>query len=132
MLDLLQEFLKTGLPDVTGAVAGRFGVAVLPWALRNRARAAGQQLVPEIAGETSRAVWRKNKLSSTALGGEMVCVGCVCRYASVLGEEQMCTFIPDAINMKGGQNEMFFFFKSADNSICENTPSHMLNLRTKR
>lgn len=45
------------LPDVTGAAAGCFGVAVFPRALRDGARAVGEQLVPEVAGETSRAVW---------------------------------------------------------------------------
>lgn len=45
------------LPDIIGAAAGRFGVAVFPWALRDGARAVGEQLVPKIAGETSRAVW---------------------------------------------------------------------------
>lgn len=45
------------LPDVIGAAAGCFGVAVFPRALRDGARAVGEQLVPEVAGETSRAVW---------------------------------------------------------------------------
>lgn len=45
------------LPDIIGAAAGHFGVAVFPWALRDGARAVGEQLVPEVAGETSRAVW---------------------------------------------------------------------------
>ena len=49
--------LRARLPDVTGTAAGCFGVAVFPRALRDRARAVGEQLVPEIAGETSRAVW---------------------------------------------------------------------------
>lgn len=49
--------LGTWLPDIIGAAAGCFGVAVFPWALRDGARAVGEQLVPEVAGETSRAVW---------------------------------------------------------------------------
>lgn len=68
--------LGTWLPDVIGAAAGRFGVAVFPRALRDGARAVGEQLVPEVAGETSRAVWWKSKLRSSALGGEVACVGC--------------------------------------------------------
>lgn len=58
---LRQQFLPgdlgTWLPDVIGAAAGCFGVAVFPRALRDGARAVGEQLVPEVAGETSRAVW---------------------------------------------------------------------------
>lgn len=46
-----------GLPDVTGAAAGCFGLALFPQALRDGAGAVGEQLVPEVAGETSRAVW---------------------------------------------------------------------------
>lgn len=49
--------LGTWLPDIIGAAAGCFGVAVFPCALRDGARAVGEQLVPEVAGETSRAVW---------------------------------------------------------------------------
>lgn len=77
---LRQQFLPgdlgTRLPDVIGAAAGCFGVAVFPRALRDGAGAIGEQLVPEVAGETSRAVWWKNKLRSSALGGMVACVGC--------------------------------------------------------
>lgn len=56
-----QQFLPgdlgARLPDVTGVAAWCFGVAVFPRALRDGARAVGEQLVPQIAGETSRAVW---------------------------------------------------------------------------
>lgn len=45
------------LPDVIGGAAGCFGVALFPRSLRDRARAVWEQLVPEITGETSRAVW---------------------------------------------------------------------------
>lgn len=48
--------LGTRLPDIIGAAAGCFVVAVLPRALRDGARAIGEQLVPQVAGETSRAV----------------------------------------------------------------------------
>lgn len=53
----LPRDLGTWLPDVIGAGAGCFAVAVFPRALRDGARAVGEQLVPEVAGETSRAVW---------------------------------------------------------------------------
>lgn len=51
------------LPDVIGA-AGCFAVAVFPGALRDGPGPVGEQLVPQVAGETSRAVWwsgRKKK-----------------------------------------------------------------------
>lgn len=52
-----QRHLGTWLPDVIGAAAGWFGVAGLPGALRDGPGAVGEQLIPEVAGETSRAVW---------------------------------------------------------------------------
>lgn len=44
------------LPDVIGA-AGRFAMAVLPGALRDSPGPVGEQLVPQVTRETSRAVW---------------------------------------------------------------------------
>lgn len=58
---LSQHFLPgdlgAWLPDIIGAAAGCFGVAVFPRALRDGARAVGKQLGPEVAGEASRTVW---------------------------------------------------------------------------
>lgn len=53
----LPDDLGARLPDVIGTAAGCFRVAVFPRALRDGARAVGEQLVPEVAGETPRAVW---------------------------------------------------------------------------
>lgn len=53
-----EEGWKMGawLPDVIGA-AGRFAMAVLPGALRDGPGPVGEQLVPQVTRETSRAVW---------------------------------------------------------------------------
>lgn len=87
------------LPGITRGTAWCLGVAVFPWALRDGPGAVGEQLVPQIAGQTSRAVWWKNKLRSSDLGGRggwrgiCLCI-CLCmndcrRYTCVL--THVCT-----------------------------------------
>lgn len=48
------------LPDVIGA-AGRFAVAGFPGALWGGPGPVGEQLVPQVAGETSGAVWWRGR-----------------------------------------------------------------------
>lgn len=67
------------LPDVIGA-AGRFAVAGFPGALGGGPGPVGEQLVPQVAGETSGAVWwrgreRKPEEPSVCRGAE----GSLCR-----------------------------------------------------
>lgn len=52
------------LPDVIGA-AGRFAVAVFPGALRDGPGPVGEQLVPQVTRETSRAVWWRGEKEKT-------------------------------------------------------------------
>lgn len=52
------------LPGVIGA-AGHFAVAVFPGALGGRPGPVGEQLVPQVAGETSRAVWWRGEREKT-------------------------------------------------------------------
>lgn len=66
------------LPDVIGA-AGRFAVAGFPGALGGGPGPVGEQLVPQVAGETSGAVWwrgreRKPEEPSVCGGGRGVTV----------------------------------------------------------
>lgn len=52
------------LPDVIGT-AGRFAVAVFPGALRDGPGPIGEQLVPQVARETSGAVWWRGEREKT-------------------------------------------------------------------
>lgn len=52
------------LPDIIGA-AGRFAVAKFPWALGGGPGPIGEQLVPQVTGETSRAVWWRGEKERT-------------------------------------------------------------------
>lgn len=73
------------LPDIAGAAAGSHG-AVLPWALRDGPRAVGNQLVPQITGKASRAVWRKTQTEERCLGrGTQFVLGCLLMYMCVTG-----------------------------------------------
>lgn len=73
------------LPDIAGAAAGSHG-AVLPWALRDGPRAVGNQLVPQITGKASRAVWRKTQTEERWLErGTQFVLGCLPMYMCVTG-----------------------------------------------